>query len=368
MKLSLRKGLTFTLCIFCSAIFFAVWHPDLKIPSTGLDTEGLYFDSYYRAGWLRPFDFTLLTSNPLMDTYYSPLPTVLFNTFAHFFARWPAPFYILAFLLHSLNTILVYHLALHLSGRQSVSFLSGIIFLFHPANIQTLSWLAAVFVYLLTVTFYLPCLIFFIQFLQTQEKAAHGKSLLFFLLACFCKVVAVTLIPILMTLDLVLYRNEFRDSSRGRFHRFCVWFSKYLPFLFLALPFIAIMTYKYPLGGIPHAWGGVSTGLFPFLRLTEFITSLFFPFFIQTGRSYVWVLLAFIFWMGLVFKGGAWRLLALWIVFSFSMHMISNFRDISELHQKHFYIATIPYSILCSSVIVSLLLKVKALLLVRHAV
>lgn len=359
---------TYILFVIFFTGFFFFWHPDFKIPYTGLDTEGLYFDSYYRSGWIRPFDFTLVTSNPLMDTYYSPLPTVLFNIFSSFFGRWPAPYYILAFLLHGLNTILVYQLSMNLSRRQSLSFLSSLIFLFHPANIQTLSWLSAVIVYLLTAVFYLSCLIFFVQFLQEKSKGAYAKSLLFFLLACFSKLVAITLIPIMMAIDLILYKNQFRNLKQGIFHQFCVWFSKYIPFLFLAFPFIAIMIYRYPFGGIPHAWGGVSAGLFPLLRLAEFITSLFFPFFLKTERSYLFVFLAFLLWMGLVFKGGSWRLLALWIVFSFSMYTISNFRDVSELYQKHFYIATIPYSILYSSLIVNLFSKARALFSIRYAV
>ena len=79
------------------------------------------------------------------------------------------------------------------------------------------------------------------------------------------------------------------------------------------------------------------------------------------------MLLAFIFWMGLLFKGGSWRLFALWIVFSFSMHTVSNFRDVSELYQKHFYMAATPYSILCSSLIVGLFPNLKALFSSRRA-
>ena len=343
-------------------VFFLLWHPTLKQGFDYLDDGcyGLYYrETFYHPGFFLPFDFRYSSLALTMDTYYAPIPTIVFNGLSALFGQWPIPFYLFGFLLHCLNAVLVYSLAVLLTKRRFIGMLSAAIFLLYPANRLTTSWVAAIVVHPVTAFFYLNSLIYWIKFLRTRSHLAYSVSLFSFLCACFSRFFAITLIPIMVMLELLCCRDEMQDSRKSRFERFLRWMDWHAPFMLIALAFLGIAFLKYPMGGIAQKWGGTTLSGFTIFRFIEFVTWLTFPFFTSVGRP-VYIVASAAFLISLVFTiGGRFeKFLMIWIFLSLGFFTISNFREIDTLY-RYLYIATIPFSMLVSCAVLHGIEKLK---------
>lgn len=349
----------FFLCLFLT--LYWLWNSKPHWDFSEHDNGQFYYDAFYRKGILEPFNFTKVTTNRLMDTYYSPLPTAFFNILWSVFGLDTKVFYTFVFLTHCLNSILVYFLAKALRHDEFMGQLSAAIFLFFPSNVQTLTWFAAGVVYSTQTLFSLISIIYFINFLNSDKEWNYSVSLCSFIGACLCKISAVALLAVLMLLDLLLFKVEFRDTQRSLVGKWLSWYEKYIYYLLVSFIFIAIAIYKYPTGETAQAQGGVIVGAITFLRLLEFITCLVFPFYLTTGRPLFLVITAFYLFLGLLLKGNSFlRYLTLWILISISPFIIYLFRDIAQ-NYRHFYMASVPLSLLISYTLYQAARKIKFL-------
>lgn len=338
-------------CLFFGGIFlifFFFWRLNPPYDFSDFDNRGFYHDSFYRAGIVQPFDFRHTTTFRLMDTYYSPFVTILFNSLLGFFGLRPWPFYFFVTIVHCANSLLVFFIASSLTHQRTVALLSAAIFLFYPTNMQTLTWLAPAITYVPMTLFGLGFLFFFTKFLEKKRGGSYGMSLFLFLGACFCKVAAVGLMPTALFLDLLLYGKEFHNAQARWFEKVRDWYEKYVPHLFVSLAFLAIATYQFPTGETAQAQGGIILGDITFLRGLEFTTRLFFPFYLMTNRPFYLAVATLGFLILLLLWGNSLlRFLTLWILISLLPFLSYLFRDIAQ-NYRHFYMSSIPFSILVS--------------------
>jgi protein O-mannosyl-transferase len=121
-------------------------------------------------------------------------------------ARWSggdqaAAFIATNIVLHAVNTLLVFFLALRLSGqRKTVAFITALLFAIHPLRVESVAWVSERKDVLYGLFFLAACLTYL------KQKASGGRSwfvltLLFFLLACLSKAVAVVFPVVLLLLD-----------------------------------------------------------------------------------------------------------------------------------------------------------------------
>ena len=349
--LPLRTGIFFYF-FFLFGFFFYLWRPDFQATLLAdFDTGGFYHLSFYRPGILKPFFFWQLPEvTPFYEhaSYYSPLPDIIFSFLLRVFGEWRVPFHFFGFFLHGTNALLLYLFCKELTGRRLLGMLASPIFLFHPENIQTVSDLSRSFESPMVIFFSLFSLGFFLRFLQNERKSNYGISLFFLWCACFCKITALTLIPVVVFLDFFLFGRKLQGD-------------RYFPFILTGLLFAAVALWLYPRGAIPHAWGGSGGGVFSFLRLVEFNTWLLFPFYLSLGEPFFLLLATFLVMTTLVIWGnGLVKFLALWMVEALALFTLSNFRPLGELY-KYIYISTVPFSILLSQGLLVLIQKAKFL-------
>lgn len=333
MKLVRLK--VFFLFVTFFAIQFYFWHPHLREDALDLDMWEHYHDSFYREGWLKPFDFRIMTQSLGSNTYYFPLITILSNILYSTFGYHALPFWILGFLLFCVNVILVYTLSQSLLRDETAAFISATLFWCHPANLKLVSEVTWSLGQQLVTPFYLATLIFFLKFLTSPQWIFYWTSLFFFLLACLTRIFALIFTLTAPVMHSLLFKG--RQKSPIDF---------YFPFFLVTLIFSGISMMKYPTSAIVQQWGGFSLGEFSFLRLFDFMTWLFFPFHANFSRPLYLVIAAFLLMLVLLLWGNSLvRFLSYWILVSLIPFAVSNFRETADLY-RYLYFATIPFSIL----------------------
>lgn len=346
MRFSKRLAVPSTFLLLFLA-FSRLWRVDFKGNLiSDFDIWALYHTAFYRAGILKPFLFWQYPSAipvPAVTTYYEPLCYLFFALLLSTFGEGRVPFHLWAFFLHGLNTILVFFLSKELTGRRLPGLAAAAIFLLYPTNISVTSDLSRSLEHPMVVSWGLASLYCFLKFLRTDHKSWYGLSFIFFIGACFTKISALSFAAAVILLDIFLFGPQHKRLS--------LRLESYLPFILGGLLFAAIATWMYPWGGVPHQWGGVGTGIFPFLRLLEFNTWLLFPFYLTLGEPLILVLATFLIVLALLLWGNGWmRFLTVWILTIFTLFSFSNFRPLGELY-KYMYISTVPFAMLVSSLI-----------------
>lgn len=112
----------------------------------------------------------------------------------------PAPYHTTNLLLHLINIGLVFLLFSRFTKRIEVTIIVTLLFAIHPMHVEAVSWIATRSNGLYSV-FYLASLIFYLKFLQNKTVINILLSLIFFVLSCFSKSMAVTLPVILILFD-----------------------------------------------------------------------------------------------------------------------------------------------------------------------
>ncbi len=138
----------------------------------------------------------------------------------------PAIFHRNNYLLHIINSCLVFAFCFLLFGRIEIAALSGLLFGIHPMHVESVAWIAERKDVFYAFFFFLS-LIAYIGFIKRSGKnlLLYILALVFFIGSCLSKGQAVTLVGVLVIIDWFLDRNL--KSPR-------LWFEK-VPFLLIAL-------------------------------------------------------------------------------------------------------------------------------------
>lgn len=144
---------------------------------------------------------------------YQPLTTLFFAIINMFFGvKSTLPFHVFSFVLHLLNTLLVYRLGEKLFKNGTKAFFLAMLFSVQHMSVEVVSWISATSTLLFT-SFYLLSLLFYIKYLETKNVKNYIISATFFLIGCFCKVQIIPLIGVLFLVDFLYDKPVFSKNS-----------------------------------------------------------------------------------------------------------------------------------------------------------
>ena len=130
-------------------------------------------------------------------------------------------------LLHLLNAFFVFFIIKFLSKSFVVGFISAFIFALHPAHVESVSWVSARKDTLYSF-FFLLSILTYLRFNKIKHKPfLYVLSVVFFLLSCMSKPMAVILPIVLILID--FYEDKFRFKYDV--------LKKYIPFFFISFVF-----------------------------------------------------------------------------------------------------------------------------------
>jgi len=175
---------------------------------------------------LRGPDWAGIFSQSVVSNYH-PLTMVTLALNYQLSGLSPFSYHFVDWLLHLLNTGLVFLLAFRLSdGNRWVGFLTALLFGVHPMHVESVAW-ASERKDVLYTAFFLLSLLWYLRYLQRPDWKKYGGVMAFFALSLLSKPAAVTLPVVLLLVDWYQGRS-LRDLK--------VWLEK-LPFFALALGF-----------------------------------------------------------------------------------------------------------------------------------
>lgn len=112
----------------------------------------------------------------------------------------PFGFHLTNFVLHILNTVFVFIFIQKLAGNYLISFVTAILFGIHPMHVESVAWLAER-KGLLTTSFFLLALIFYLDYMKNLSKKYYIYSLSAFAFALLSKSMAVSFPIVLLLTD-----------------------------------------------------------------------------------------------------------------------------------------------------------------------
>lgn len=152
---------------------------------------------------VRQFSFAALRQ--MFSTYdpelYIPLTLLSFNIEHALFGLNPMVFHATNILLHLINTLFVFLIVRHWSGRRTVAAAAALLFGIHPLNVEAVNWISGR-KDLLSSTFFLLAYLQYLRLRARGDARFPRAVLLLFLAGLLAKVTVVTLPVVLLLQDL----------------------------------------------------------------------------------------------------------------------------------------------------------------------
>lgn len=193
---NLKVGLMFAAAIFLSYIMIwkngLIWDDDMYITLNEA---------------VNAFDLRALLQDFHVGNYH-PLTMLSLGLEQKLFGQKPWVFHLTNLLLHSANTYLLYLIFRKLKFNQHFGIILGLLFALHPLHVESVAWAAerkdVLYTFFLFLSFYK-----YLDFAGTNNLKYYLISLLFFLLACFSKGMAVVLPALLIITDWWMLDRKF---------------------------------------------------------------------------------------------------------------------------------------------------------------
>ena len=202
-------------------ITFIAYFPSINNDFTTWDDQGYITQNFS------------LKTNSLTDYFkkdryvmgkYHPLTMISYAIEYSIVGLNPKQYHLDNFILHLLNTALVFLFSYLLSGWQIAAFVA-VLFGIHPMHVESVAWISERKDVLYSF-FYLTSIIFYVYYLKNKKKVFYAATFLLFILSLLSKGQAVTL-PITLLLIDYFYQNNF--SIKNILNK--------IPFLILSLFF-----------------------------------------------------------------------------------------------------------------------------------
>jgi protein O-mannosyl-transferase len=218
-KIDWRKALIFLPCAL--AFLFSMnslWHEFATD-----DTQQILGNLFIRDLKNLPLAFTTsvwsfasseigATSQP----YYRPLFSVLFTlNYALFGAGSAFGWHLVNVLIHMLVSLFVYIVCKEFSQSGRLALITASLFAVHPAHAESVAWISGVTDPLMAV-FLLPAFYFYLQYRKGRKAYSIGLTLLFFLLALWCKETAIALPLVIGYCELFHFNQSLALKQRIR--------------------------------------------------------------------------------------------------------------------------------------------------------
>jgi len=181
---------------------------------------------------------------------YAPLHHISYMLDHAFASLNPFAYHLHNIILHTLNGILVFVLALKIGNCRNTAVLAAFIFLVHPVQVESVAWISQR-KNLLGMFFFLLSLLSYIGYREKEEKRYYWSSLGLFTLALLAKSAAIFLPPLLLVHDLCFTQRRGRGILLDK-----------LPFALVALAAAAVtLISQMPQegGGRADYYGGSAT-------------------------------------------------------------------------------------------------------------
>jgi len=174
---------------------------------------------------------------------YSPVNTLFYGVIYHFFGIDPAYFHGFSLILHIGNVLLVLCFVQQLisllrkdslegkggAGYPMVAFITALLFLIHPMQVESVVWISASKV-LLYAFFFLSALVFYLRYIATSHKGFYFLGIVFFILSFGAKEQTVVFPLVLVLIDWYL-RRDLKDKRV---------ISEKIPFFLLSIGFSVV--------------------------------------------------------------------------------------------------------------------------------
>jgi hypothetical protein len=198
--------------------------------------DSLFFFSHEVRNWM---DIWRVFSGPDNLWQYRPLTFVIFSFFLKpLFGLNPLGYNLFPLVVHAANTLLVFGIFRKLEITQRAALLGTFFFGTHSTAFYVTYGVAFLpdfsysFLYLLSA-------FFFVRYLRTERYAAMAASLLFFILALFCKEAAITLPLIIAAIAFLLGDESVEPIQKSLAVRVKAAFIRSCPFLFFGMLYLA---------------------------------------------------------------------------------------------------------------------------------
>ncbi len=184
-------------------ITYIAFAPSLKNGFVSWDDEGYLFENSYiiNYGWKST---KAIFSNIIMANYH-PLTIYVYATLHHLYKFIPYPYHLFNVLFHLFNVLLVFIFINKISNKNiTISFVTALFFGLHPLHVESVTWVSETKDVLYTF-FFLIGLLWYIKYTIAKHNKIliYSLSLLFFILSCLSKGMAVVFPLILVIIDYI---------------------------------------------------------------------------------------------------------------------------------------------------------------------
>jgi tetratricopeptide (TPR) repeat protein len=189
-----------------------IYLPSLRNGFVTFDDPQYVVDNPYIKGFSPENLRTVLTTDANGTGNYHPLTMLSYMVNYSISGLDPASYHLVNLLLHLVNTLLVFWLALLLftaTGLKQVPLaasVAALLFGIHPLHVESVAWISAR-KDLLYTCFYLLALLSYIWYAEKKSRAYYLLSLVFFVLSLLSKGMAVTLSLAVVAVDYLLKRD-----------------------------------------------------------------------------------------------------------------------------------------------------------------
>lgn len=201
---------------------------------------------------------------------YQPLSMLSYSLEYHFFGLNPLIYHLSNFLLHLVNTFLVFWLVFLLSGRLFVPFAAALLFAVHPLHVESVAWVSERKDVLYACFFFLAAISYAYYLKKGLRRRYYDLCLCCFVLSLLSKGMAFTLPLVLLLIDYLLGRRLSRAV-----------FVEKAPFFILSFIFGAIAVFaQYSLGAVrqEHFFNLADKAIVAAYGVTFYLWKIFLPF------------------------------------------------------------------------------------------
>lgn len=198
-----RKNLMILSAIICG-VTFITFLPTLFCQFTNLDDQYYILDNPDIKGLTFKFLKTMFTNYYVGN--YEPIAMLTYAIEYKIAGLSPFIYHFTNFVLHLLNTFLVFIFIRKLSGNNLIAALTSILFGIHPLHLESVAWVSER-KDVLYAFFYIAGLVSWLRFRESKDWKIYVLTLMLFLFSCMSKAMAVWFTLVLILIDFLLDKN-----------------------------------------------------------------------------------------------------------------------------------------------------------------
>lgn len=203
-----EKKALITSILFIAVLVFVLYSPSIN-------GSFVYDDNSYINGNFYTQDFSSegiqkIWSNNIFGNY-NPITITSLALDYELFGANTTGYHIVNIILHLLTTILILFFVKELTGNYSIGIITSFLFAIHPVHVESVSWISGRKDVLYTF-FFMLSMLFYLKYLKDKSKANYFYILLFSILSCLSKAVAVVFPIVLILIDYLNHRKIDKQS------------------------------------------------------------------------------------------------------------------------------------------------------------